>query len=54
MLVYGVIFDQLDVALTIAAGLSVQSVFTQRSFREYTICQARQRLVGRLKNLLKT
>jgi HrpA-like RNA helicase len=49
--VYGVIFEQLDVVLTIAAGLSIQSVFTQRSFREYECVQARQRLVSDIGDL---
>ncbi|PAV64353.1 hypothetical protein WR25_20485 [Diploscapter pachys] len=34
MLIYGCVVDQFDVMLTVAAGLSVQSPFTNRSFRE--------------------
>ncbi|KAI6187741.1 hypothetical protein M3Y98_00277500 [Aphelenchoides besseyi] len=45
MLIYGVIFGELDVILTIAAGLSVQSAFTNRSFRDFECIQNRQHLV---------
>ncbi|KAI6241718.1 hypothetical protein M3Y99_00334200 [Aphelenchoides fujianensis] len=45
MLVYGVIFGEIDVILTIAAGLSVQSAFTNRSFRDFECIQNRQNLV---------
>ncbi|KAI6176578.1 hypothetical protein M3Y97_00813500 [Aphelenchoides bicaudatus] len=36
MLVYGVIFEQLDVALSIAAGLSIQSVYSHNAPSETT------------------
>ncbi|KAI6235846.1 hypothetical protein M3Y95_00094800 [Aphelenchoides besseyi] len=45
MLIYGVIFGEVDVILTIAAGLSVQSAFTNRSFRDFECIQNRQHLV---------
>lgn len=40
--------DELDVVLTIAAGLSVQSPFTNRSFRDYDTVQNRQSLMSEL------
>jgi HrpA-like RNA helicase len=46
MLIYGVILGQIDVTLTVAAGLSVQSPFTQRSFREFDCIQKRQNLIS--------
>jgi hypothetical protein len=46
MLIYSCVLDQLDVALTIAAGLSVQSPFTNRSFRDSDCIQGRQHLLS--------
>uniref|UniRef100_A0A914C233 Helicase C-terminal domain-containing protein n=1 Tax=Acrobeloides nanus TaxID=290746 RepID=A0A914C233_9BILA len=46
MLVYACVLDQVDVTLTMAAGLSVQSPFTNRSFRDYDCVQKRQHLLS--------
>lgn len=46
MLIYACVLDQLDVGLTIAAGLSVQSPFTNRSFREPECINGRQHLLS--------
>lgn len=46
MLVYACVLDQVDVCLTMAAGLSVQSPFTNRSFRDYECVQKRQHLLS--------
>ncbi|CAD5215772.1 unnamed protein product [Bursaphelenchus okinawaensis] len=46
MLIYGVIMDEVDVILTVAAGLSVQSIFTNRSFRDYDTVQKRTSLLS--------
>uniref|UniRef100_A0A1I7ST19 ATP-dependent RNA helicase DHX34 n=1 Tax=Bursaphelenchus xylophilus TaxID=6326 RepID=A0A1I7ST19_BURXY len=46
MLVYGVITNEIDVILTVAAGLSVQSAFTNRSFRDYDTVQNRNSLLS--------
>uniref|UniRef100_A0A915CNX3 Helicase C-terminal domain-containing protein n=1 Tax=Ditylenchus dipsaci TaxID=166011 RepID=A0A915CNX3_9BILA len=48
MLVYACALDQVDVVLTIAAGLSVQSPFTNRSYRDNECIQSRQYLVSDL------
>ncbi|CAJ0931079.1 unnamed protein product, partial [Mesorhabditis belari] len=44
MLVYGAVLDCTDVALTVAAGLSIQSPFTNRSFRDVNTVEQRGRL----------
>ncbi|CAI5449509.1 unnamed protein product [Caenorhabditis angaria] len=46
MLVYGCVVDQLEVMLTVAAGLSVQSPFTNRSYRELEIVEKRANLTS--------
>ena len=46
MLIYACVLDQLDVCLTVAAGISVQSPFTNRSFRDFECIQNRQHLVS--------
>ncbi|KAI1724583.1 EF hand associated domain-containing protein [Ditylenchus destructor] len=46
MLVYACVLDQIDVVLTIAAGLSVQSPFTNRSYRDNECIQSRQYLIS--------
>jgi hypothetical protein len=51
MLIYSCVLDQLDVCLTLAAGLSVQSPFTNRSFREHDCVQARQHLISDIGDL---
>ncbi|KAL7071145.1 hypothetical protein ACQ4LE_009428, partial [Meloidogyne hapla] len=46
MLIYACVLNKLDIALTIAAGLSVQSPFTNRSFRESDCVNSRQHLLS--------
>lgn len=46
MLIYACVLDRLDVALTVAAGLSVQSPFTNRSFRDPDCISGRQHLLS--------
>uniref|UniRef100_A0A914H4K2 ATP-dependent RNA helicase DHX34 n=1 Tax=Globodera rostochiensis TaxID=31243 RepID=A0A914H4K2_GLORO len=46
MLIYACVLNQLDIALTIAASLSVQSPFTNRSFRDADCIQGRQHLLS--------
>ncbi|EGT33885.1 CBN-SMGL-2 protein [Caenorhabditis brenneri] len=46
MLVYGCVVDELEVMLTVAAGLSVQSPFTNRSYRELEIVERRASLTS--------
>ncbi|CDH93106.1 ATP-dependent RNA helicase DHX34 [Caenorhabditis elegans] len=48
MLVYGCVVDELEVMLTVAAGLSVQSPFTNRSYRELEIVERRASLTSPL------
>ncbi|CAD6195426.1 unnamed protein product [Caenorhabditis auriculariae] len=48
MLVYGCVVDQLEVMLTVAAGLSVQSPFTNRSYRELDVVERRASLTSPL------
>ena len=45
MLLYGATFEEADVILSLASGLSVQGPFTNRSFRDFTCIQNRQRLL---------
>ncbi|CAJ0584826.1 unnamed protein product, partial [Mesorhabditis spiculigera] len=44
MLVYGAILDCTEMALTVAAGLSIQSPFTNRSFRDGQTIERRGRI----------
>ena len=47
MLVFACVLDQVDALLTIGAGLSVQSPFTNRSFRGDSECiQSRQYMLS--------
>ncbi|KAJ1347611.1 Pfam:DUF1605, partial [Parelaphostrongylus tenuis] len=46
MLVLGCVFNQIDVILTVAAGLSVQSPFTNRSYRDLQVVERRGRLTS--------
>ncbi|WKY07251.1 hypothetical protein Q1695_007019 [Nippostrongylus brasiliensis] len=46
MLVLGCVVNQLEVILTVAAGLSVQSPFTNRSYRELDVVQRRAHLTS--------
>lgn len=46
MLVYGCVVEELEVMLTVAAGLSVQSPFTNRSYRELEIVERRASLTS--------
>ncbi|CAO4375068.1 unnamed protein product [Caenorhabditis nigoni] len=46
MLVYGCVVDEIEVMLTVAAGLSVQSPFTNRSYRELEIVERRASLTS--------
>ncbi|GMS97289.1 hypothetical protein PENTCL1PPCAC_19464, partial [Pristionchus entomophagus] len=46
MLVFGCVLDQLEVMLTIAAGLSIQFPFTNRSYREAKIVEKRAPLTS--------
>ncbi|KAE9417757.1 hypothetical protein Angca_008420, partial [Angiostrongylus cantonensis] len=48
MLVLGCVFNQVDVILTVAAGLSVQSPFTNRSYRDLQVVERRRRLTSPL------
>lgn len=48
MLISACVLDQVDVTLTIAAGLSVQSPFTNRSYRDFECIQSRQHLISDL------
>lgn len=48
MLVMGCVFGCVDVVLTVAASLSVQSPFTNRSFRELDVVRKRERLASPL------
>ncbi|KAK6023107.1 helicase associated domain protein, partial [Ostertagia ostertagi] len=46
MLVLGCVVDHVEVILTVAAGLSVQSPFTNRSYRELEVVQRREGLTN--------
>lgn len=46
MLVLGCVFNRVDVVLTVAAGLSVQSPFTSRSYRDLQVVERRSRLTS--------
>ncbi|KAL3112832.1 hypothetical protein niasHT_019158 [Heterodera trifolii] len=46
MLIYACVLNQLDIALTVAASLSVQSPFTNRSFRDSDCIHGRQHLLS--------
>ncbi|KAK6030235.1 helicase associated domain protein [Ostertagia ostertagi] len=46
MLVLGCVVDHVEVILTVAAGLSVQSPFTNRSYRELDVVQRREGLTN--------
>ncbi|KAK6046437.1 helicase protein, partial [Cooperia oncophora] len=46
MLVLGCVVDHVEVILTVAAGLSVQSPFTNRSYRELDVVQRRESLTS--------
>ncbi|CAK5089498.1 unnamed protein product [Meloidogyne enterolobii] len=46
MLIYACVLNKLEIALTIAAGLSVQSPFTNRSFRDSDCVNSRQHLLS--------
>lgn len=46
MLIYGCILEETEVSLTLAAGLSVTSPFTSRSFREAEIMDRRQNIMS--------
>ncbi|CAJ0602732.1 unnamed protein product [Cylicocyclus nassatus] len=46
MLVYGCVVNHVEVMLTVAAGLSVQSPFTNRSYRELDVVERRARLTS--------
>ncbi|KAK5971881.1 HA2 domain-containing protein [Trichostrongylus colubriformis] len=46
MLVLGCVVDHIEVILTVAAGLSVQSPFTNRSYRELDVVQRREGLTS--------
>lgn len=48
MLISACVLNQVDVTLTIAAGLSVQSPFTNRSYRDSECIQNRQHLISDL------
>nr|CAD2174188.1 unnamed protein product [Meloidogyne enterolobii] len=46
MLIYACVLNKLEIALTIAAGLSLQSPFTNRSFRDSDCVNSRQHLLS--------
>ncbi|RCN24558.1 hypothetical protein ANCCAN_29744 [Ancylostoma caninum] len=46
MLVLGCVVNHVEVMLTVAAGLSVQSPFTNRSYRELDVVDRRARLTS--------
>ncbi|MFH4980195.1 hypothetical protein AB6A40_006904 [Gnathostoma spinigerum] len=46
ILIYACLFDQVEVALTVAAGLSVSSPFTNRSYREPDQLERRKSLMS--------
>ncbi|KAE9553890.1 hypothetical protein FO519_002879 [Halicephalobus sp. NKZ332] len=46
LLIYSTIFNQVDVALTIAAGMSVQSPFTNRSWNDQECMRNRESMVS--------
>jgi HrpA-like RNA helicase len=46
MLIVACVFGQVEAMLTMAAGLSVQSIFTQRSYRDPDCQTARQALIS--------
>uniref|UniRef100_A0A1I7WZ41 Helicase C-terminal domain-containing protein n=1 Tax=Heterorhabditis bacteriophora TaxID=37862 RepID=A0A1I7WZ41_HETBA len=48
MLIFGCVVDQLEVMLTVSAGFSVQSLFTNRSYRELKIVERRASLTNPL------
>ena len=46
LLIYSTLFNQVEVALTIAAGMSVQSPFTNRSWNDHECLKNRESLVS--------
>ncbi|KAK0405401.1 hypothetical protein QR680_017972 [Steinernema hermaphroditum] len=46
MLVYSCVMDQLEVVLTVAAGLSVQSPFTNQSFQSSSVVKKREEMMS--------